>query len=238
MKILANPQLYTEKEALYINVRSTEGRVITDDILRMLPDVSANSPYKQEWILRAENYKKLIKHIHTSFAGKPITILDVGCGNGWMSNKLSAEGHHVTGMDLNMTELTQAEQVFGTSATLTWVYADIMKDEPGKKYDLILFSASVQYFPNLQMLTQRIQQFLNAEGEIHFHDSVFYDDNSATEAKQRSIAYYTNLGFPDMAGYYFHHPIKSLQQAGFKQVNAPRLFGKKPLLQWWMKKFA
>lgn len=229
MQIIADPKKYTEKEQLYFEVRNKEGRIITDDLLRLLPYVPQDNPYKSEWNLRTKNYEKFTAHLKSK--NKSLNILDIGCGNGWMTNRLNKEGYKITGLDLNMAELLQAEKVFGESDTLQWVYADVMTDElPSDKYDIILFSASCQYFEDVQQLTDKVKAYLHTGGEIHFTDSIFY--KNPQEAKARSLAYYTKLCYPDMAAYYHHHSIKSLKGAGYKKV-APGFF-EKSVLQWWM----
>lgn len=229
MQIIADPKKYTEKEQLYFEVRNKEGRIITDDVLCQLPYVSKDNPYNAEWDLRTKNFEKFIAYLKSK--DKSLNILDIGCGNGWMTNRLNKEGYKLTGLDLNMAELLQAEKVFGESDTLQWVYADVMTDAlPSDKFDIILFSASCQYFEDVQLLTDRVSIYLQIGGEIHFTDSIFY--KNPAEAKARSLAYYTKLGYPDMAAYYHHHSIPAIKAAGYKKV-APGFFDRS-VLQWWV----
>ena len=230
MIIVSDPALYAEKESLYIKVRDKEGRVIPDSVLLQLPDTDTNSPYKQEWDIRKQNLERLLKYLHARFKNKAATIIDVGCGNGWMTHALYEQGYSMHGVDLNLTELQQAEKVFGTNNTLKWYYADIMKDVlPIAPADIILLSASCQYFPDLYMLTERLLPILSTNGEIHLVDSIFYDDTLA--ARQRSEAYYNSIGFPQMSQYYFHHSVKDLKKAGYKKLY-PGFFNRS-VLQWW-----
>jgi len=229
MQIIADPKKYIEKEQLYFEVRNKEGRIITDDLLRLLPYVPQDNPYKSEWDLRAKNFEKFVAHLQSK--NKILSILDIGCGNGWMTSRLSKEGHKLTGLDLNMAELLQAEKVFKENDKLQWMYADVMNDQLHlDKFDIILFSASCQYFADVQQLTNKVSEYLYTGGEIHFTDSIFY--KNPVEAKARSLAYYTKLGYPDMAAYYHHHSVQSLKDAGYKKI-APGFF-EKSVLQWWM----
>ncbi len=228
MRIIAIPQQYIEKEQLYFDVRNKEKRIITDEALRKLPDTDNANPHKKEWDIRAGNFKKFLKYI--SGKKRQLTILDIGCGNGWMTHKLNQQGHHTIGIDLNMTELLQAEKVFGTSDTLQWIYADIMTDAiPVNNNDVILFGASCQYFSDIEQLIIKASEYLKPSGEIHFIDSIFYTDTH--QAKVRSDAYYLQLGFPEMSKYYHHHTIAKLKNVGFRK-KAPGFFDKS-VLQWW-----
>jgi hypothetical protein len=73
-------------------------------------------------------------------------------------------------------------------------------------------------------------------GEIHLYDSIFYPADKVANAKNRTIAYYTQLGSPAMAGYYHHHDVASLTAAGFKKMKRS-LFAPRQVLQWcWLQK--
>ncbi|MBS1777798.1 MAG: class I SAM-dependent methyltransferase [Bacteroidetes bacterium] len=232
MQIIADPKLYEEKERLYYNVRNKEGRIISDETLKQLPYADSSNPYYNEWQLRAKNMERFLAYLKKRKQSS-IKILDVGCGNGWMTHLLYEAGFDVTGTDLNMEELQQAEHVFGTDEKLKWLYANVLTDSiPGAPFDLIIFGASCQYFPDIASLTEKLLPLLSPGGEIHLLDSIFYSDGEVTEAALRSKEYYTSLGFPEMAGYYHHHSLHSLKKAGYTKVH-PGLFSKATPLQWW-----
>lgn len=232
MQILTDPKKYIEKEQLYYDVRNKEGRIISDDELKQLPFTTADNPYKKEWDIRAENFERFKKFISRKYNDKQLEILDVGCGNGWMSHCLNALGHRVAAVDLNMSELLQAEKVFGGSDTLQWLYADVLNDGfPAGKYDIIVLAASCQYFDDITFLTNKLKLLLSPGGCIHLLDSVFYKNNRQNEARQRSIQYYTSLGYASMSEYYFHHSIESLIKNGYKKIY-PGFFSRSPV-QWW-----
>ncbi|MCD6064283.1 MAG: class SAM-dependent methyltransferase [Flavipsychrobacter sp.] len=234
MIIIANPTQYKEKEDLYVNVRTAEGRIPDDRSLKLLPDVTDSSSHINEWPMRKQSFARFTDYLKRKFGGRTLNILDVGCGNGWMCHRLSEKGHRVTGVDLNLAELEQAERVFGSNSQLQWVYADIMEDAiPGAPFDIVLFSASCQYFSNLSELTDEVKGLLSNSGEIHLLDSVFYKTSQLYEAKARSIDYYSRLGYPAMAAYYFHHTTDELKRCGYKKLY-PGLFSFHSPLQWWM----
>lgn len=232
MQILADSSLHQAKESLYLSVRMAEGRVLSDDELLLLPG-TRNSAFKEEWALRSASLDRLLKYLNKR-TGKPLRILDIGCGNGWMSHKLSQAGHYVTAMDLNMDELTQAERVFGSSEKLEWVYGNVL--EPlfdGQNFNVVLFAASCQYFPNIALLTKAVAPLLRPGGAIHLFDSIFYLNKDITAARKRSQEYYSKLGFPEMSNYYFHHSSEALKQLGYRKRYPP--FYKASKLQWWIK---
>jgi SAM-dependent methyltransferase len=233
MILIADSEQYKDKEALYIQVRTAEGRVPDVEAIRALPYVAESSPLKAEWDNRANSYERLKKYL--SAKGKPLHILDIGCGNGWMSHRLYEAGHSITGIELNLTELQQAEEAFGSNERLQWMYADILKSTIVNKYDIILLSASCQYFASLRALTARLIPMLSRKGEIHLHDSMFYTRDEIAAAQQRSLEYYTKLGYPGMADYYHHHSKEELLELGYHKKKPPLFARRGNKLEWWIK---
>lgn len=230
MIVIADPEAYKVKEDAYIKAREAESRIIPDELLLQLPSVSDDHPYFAEWQQRKASLSRLLKYL--SAKRRALHILDVGCGNGWMTHALYEAGHSVTGVDLNMFELKQAERVFGTNEKLQWAFADVVADDlPFAPFDIILFAASCQYFPDIAALTRKIACALSPEGEIHLMDSMFYKKRSANEARTRSITYYGKLGTPEMISYYFHHARVDISQIGYKRIYPVLAFRK--TLEWW-----
>lgn len=219
---------------MYVAVRDAEGRIIDDNLLKMLPATPTEYKYAHEWTVRSKSFARFSQWLLRRYEGKAAKILDVGCGNGWMSARLADAGHNVTGIDLNYTELEQAERVFGNRPNLCWLYADILKDDiPGGKFDIALFGASCQYFPDISRLTERCKTLMNAGGSIHLLDSFFYTVETVDAARERTKEYYSQLGFGEMAGYYFHHTKETLRRVGYRKLY-PTVFSPQDRPQWWV----
>jgi ubiquinone/menaquinone biosynthesis C-methylase UbiE len=162
----------------------------------------------------------------------------VGCGNGWFSGKLAAlKNSAVTGADINKTELNQAKRVFSNRSNLCFAEGDLESIEFDKKFDAIIFAASIQYFPFFDRVMGKALSLLNRKGEIHILDSHFYHHKDLEGAKQRSQLYYKSIGCNEMAGFYFHHSLESLRDFNYKLLFNPfnilnRAFGKKDPFLW------
>lgn len=206
---------------LYISVRIKENRVLSDKDVNKLPYLD-----DKEWLLRQKSTQRFIAYLYPKKI--PLTILDVGCGNGWFSNAMAKvdDQNIVIGLDINVCELEQASRIF-KKENLRFVYADIFKTEATFKnqIDIITLNASVQYFPDFDMLFSTLKTFLKPKGEIHIIDSPFYNNDAIIGAKKRTLDYYTNLGFPNMAKNYFHHSVDNISE--FKTLYV----GKKNLIQ-------
>ena len=195
----------------YIGIRRKEGRIYTDRELKMLPDVAFSHPHYREWMIRKRSCLKLVTYLK-NIPG-PLKILEIGCGNGWLAARLSElPDSEVIGLDINQSELQQAARVFIDHTNLRFIYADISSGRlQHMKFNVILFAASIQYFPRLGNILGTAMQHLETNGEIHITDTHFYKPDKVAAARQRTAAYYAALGFPEMAGRYFHHNIAELR---------------------------
>ena len=194
-----------EFESDYIKVREKENRVLTDSEVSILPKTYSKNPNKKEWELREKSTQRILNYLESK--NKDLSILDIGCGNGWFTNQLASisKENKIIGLDVNTEELEQAVRLFETEKTC-FLYGDVFKLEDFRaQFDIITLNASVQYFSDFTKLITVLVNFLKINGEIHIIDSPFYEEKEIEKAKLRTELYYTNLGFPEMAKNYFHH---------------------------------
>ena len=222
---------------LYIAVRNKENRLYTDEELLMLPKVNKHHVHWQEWQIRQRSCNRLLRHLRDM--NKPLRILEIGCGNGWLSNRLSEfDRANITGLDINITELNQARNVFGHNTNLHFLQGDIRDGTLDKeKFDVVIFAASIQYFSSISAIISKTVQLLNIDGEIHIMDSMFYSEPNVRNAKSRSDRYFNELGFPEMSDHYFHHALSKLQKFNYKILSRPatglkRMFAGKTPFYW------
>ncbi|MGN6532286.1 MAG: class I SAM-dependent methyltransferase [Ginsengibacter sp.] len=233
-----NSSKENEFEKLYISLRKKEGRVFSEKEIRKLPEISKNHPLFKEWKIRKNSCNKLLKYVKQK--GHICNILEIGCGNGWLSAQLSEVIRgEVTGIDINRIELNQAKKAFASKRNLNFIAGDIRNGIPGdKKFDLIVFAASIQYFKSLKEIINTALQYLTLQGEIHILDSHFYLPEKIFSARQRTKQYFSEIGFPKMSRYYFHHEVRELKSFNYKVLYNPHkwlnrfLHGKSPF--YWM----
>jgi ubiquinone/menaquinone biosynthesis C-methylase UbiE len=224
-------------EENYVVCRTRENRMYSDEETAKLPNIQAGHPHQKEWTIRKQSCQNLIDYLESK--GAMLHILEVGCGNGWLSHELSGiSGCRVIGIDINLTELHQAARVFNRNSKLKFVYGDIRSDLlKDLKFDAIIFAASIQYFPDLKDIIQAALHQLNPGGEIHITDSHLYKSTQVDAAAKRTNDYYLSLGFPQMTHYYFHHCLDGLADFKYQIMRNPhsvksRLFGNKNPFYW------
>lgn len=199
-------------EEAYLALRRQEGRVYTDEVLAKLPSLPPGHPLFREWTIRRISLVRLMGHLRS--LNRPLRILDLGCGNGWMSRHLSyLPGSQVLAADLGDVELAQARRVFAHLPNLQFRRLDIFADAPGR-FDIVVMGASVQYFPDLSTLVQRLRSLLLPRGEIHLLDSPFYKDKDIPAARARTEKYYSEAGFPELAAHYHHLRRRDVEALG------------------------
>jgi SAM-dependent methyltransferase len=208
-------------EQLYLAVRQKEKRIYTDEEVLQLPDVTKDHPHYLEWKMRKESCNRLKHHFEKRLSS--LKILEVGCGNGWLARQLAEiPGSKVTGIDVNFAELQQAVRVFNYIPNLQFISGGSnAKELEDAQYDFIVFAASIQYFPSLEILINTALRKLKPKGEIHILDSPFYETGELNAAKKRTEGYFTNLGFPEMTAHYFHHTMAELDSFPNKILYRP-----------------
>lgn len=207
-------------EQIYLSLRKKENRLYSDEIVRHLPHLAPDKALEHEWLIRSASMNKMIAYLKKKGTHK--RILEVGCGNGWFANKLASNLRvDVMALDINEVELRQGARVF-SPRNLSFVYGDIFTINLPVKFDFIILASSVQYFPNIQSLIKRLLELIVPEGEIHIIDSPIYPSEEALSgAKKRSVAHFTELGYPKMAEYYFHHTMEDIGIFNIKVLENP-----------------
>ena len=192
--------------ARYAAVRGEEGRLLRDEDVLLLPR-GGTGQLAEEWKVRADSARRLVDTLRRWKGGA--RILEVGCGNGWLSALLHRAGHQVLGIDACVPEVEQAARIFNgpvfALADPWWARL------PAGGFDVVVFAESIQYFADVQAILDRAQELLAEGGEVHVLDSILYPDASAAQAAlERSKAYYAATGHPEMATHYHAHRLPDL----------------------------
>lgn len=234
---------FTEKKdgfsTNYLSVREKEERTLTDQEVKLLPNTLKSNKNYHEWQLRKKSTLRFIAYLKNKKSA--LNILDIGCGNGWFTNKIASLNHTIVdGIDINQEELEQAARVFKVE-NLRFIYADLFEAKSTfiNCYDIITLNASIQYFEDIEKLIMVLKTFLKPQGEIHVLDSPFYKKSKIEAATQRTKEYYNSLDAPEMSQFYYHHSKDIFKDATVlyspKKSILERLFLPKDIPFYWIK---
>jgi len=207
-------------EKAYIDLRKREHRVYSDEVLKFLPDITSRNPLYQEWLFRKASVKKLANYLAKRKAN---SVLEIGCGNGWLSHYLAENlNASIIGVDVNETELHQAVRVFDRD-NLVFVYADVLTEFFSKNsVDVVLMASCIQYFKNIDELLHKVLPLLRPSGELHIIDSPIYKKNEIEAAKERTKEHFKLMGHPEMTSFYYHHSLDDFRKFKYTLLYNPR----------------
>jgi SAM-dependent methyltransferase len=205
----------------YLRAREREGRLLPDALVASLPDLPASHPLADEWAQRADSARRLVGHVRT--IGQAATIVDLGCGNGWLAHRLAAlPATTVLGIDANVVELDQARRVFVDAPNLTFAEGDITAGVPPVAHaDVVVLSSVIQYVTDLAGLVAAIRAGVAPGSEIHILDSPLYRPSDVAAAIERTRRYYAGIGVPEMADHYHHHTWDELSAVPVDVLYSP-----------------
>ena len=196
-----------ETENIYLEMRAKEGRIYSDEQVKLLPEIESTHKYFSEWNIRAYSSENLCSLIHSDRT--PKSVLEIGCGNGWLTSRLSEDPDSwVIGLDINRKELEQAARVFRDRKNLVFAYGNIFEHKFSRlKLDYIILASSLSYFKDPHKLIAHLHLLLNEMGEIHLIDNPSYNDMELPGGGLRTKKYFEQLGFPGRSAHYFHHNL-------------------------------
>lgn len=174
--------------AEYEFIRAAEGRG------NIHPEYYLNLPYKDisgrnsdQWRIRARTFRTMEQCILaplTRFNKRPLRILDLGAGNGWMSYRLALRGHRPIAVDL----LTNDRDGLGAAAHYTThihplfprVQADLDQlPFVSSIFDLVIFNASFHYSENYEQTFAEALRCTRPGGSIVIADTSWYAEEQS-----------------------------------------------------------
>jgi ubiquinone/menaquinone biosynthesis C-methylase UbiE len=186
----------------YEAIRRSEGRGSNSaKYYRALPFKDLSGHFKADWKIRARSFDVLVKNVLTRLQNpleRSLKILDLGAGNGWLSNRLAAQGDRVIAVDL----LVNDEDGLGAwkyyEQSFTPVQAEFNHLPVMDRFaDVVIFNASFHYSEDYAKTLEEALRVLSKDGRIVVMDSPVYRRSASGEkmVEERQAQFQEKYGF-------------------------------------------
>jgi 2-polyprenyl-6-hydroxyphenyl methylase/3-demethylubiquinone-9 3-methyltransferase len=107
--------------------------------------------------------------IRSHFKHQNLQILDVGCGGGFLSNRLARDGYHVTGIDLSQESLEVARR-YDSTQSVRYLSADAYSlPLEDASFDVVCAMDFLEHVDDPKKAIQEISRVLKPGGFFFFH---------------------------------------------------------------------
>jgi 2-polyprenyl-6-hydroxyphenyl methylase/3-demethylubiquinone-9 3-methyltransferase len=129
----------------------------TDDPVALL---RAESRLRTSWVL---------SELQNQFGDRPLTVLDVACGGGFLANPMAEAGHAVTGIDLSQDSLAVAER-HDSTRSVTYLAIDARRLAfPDEQFDVVCMMDFLEHLPDRDAVIGEASRVLKPGGWFFFH---------------------------------------------------------------------
>ena len=163
----------------YLAVRHAEGRAHDDPAwYRALPATDPDDPMSEQWRMRGVSWRHLVRRViepNEAEVRRPLRVLDVGAGTGWMSRQLRSRGHEPISIDVNVDAYDGlgAAHHLDPDWPVVQAHFDHLPLADGQA-DLCVFNASLPYTADLTTTLGEAMRVLRPGGTVVVMDSPVY----------------------------------------------------------------
>jgi SAM-dependent methyltransferase len=193
---------YARFIADYEAIRGYEQRgSVSASYYRALPFKDLTGHFRADWRIRARSFNVLVKNVLTGLQDpleRSLKILDLGAGNGWLSNRLAAQGDRVIAVDLLVNEQDGLGAWKYYEHRFTPLQAQFDHLPVMDRFaDAVIFNASLHYAEDYAPTLKEALRVLSNEGLIVIMDSPVYKRSSAGEqmVEERKRDFSARYGF-------------------------------------------
>jgi SAM-dependent methyltransferase len=190
----------------YQTVRQAEGRGSTDaGYYRSLPFVDLTGQFSADWQIRARSFRTFLSDVLQPMERtlqRPLRVIDLGAGNGWLSYRLAQRSHYVAAVDLIDNPFDGLGAHVYYDAAFTPVQAEFDRLPLTDSYiDLAILNASLHYATRYETTLGEALRVLQPAGQIVILDSPLYRSagSGAEMVREREAAFTQKVGFPSDA---------------------------------------
>lgn len=179
--------------------RAGQGAAGGESDLLALPYVRLGPRVKQ-WAVRACTYERFIRAVLQPRAGetapRPVHVVDLGAGNGWLCYRIRRRGHRAVAVDMRADDVDGLGAGAAYAAHLASMFGRVaaaFESLPlaADAFDIAVFNAALHCTYDLQATLAEAARVVAPGGRIAILDSPFYasaEDGDAMVAENRSRA--------------------------------------------------
>lgn len=199
----------------YLRIRRAEGRGSDDPAYYLaLPFRDLSGTLSSQWEMRGRTYRYFERRV---LGRRPLDVLDLGAGCGWMSYRLSLAGHRAVAVDI----LTDGRDGLGAARHYPAfprfeAEFDRLPFAEGS-FDLAVFNASVHYSADYSRTLAEARRCVRKNGRIVLLDSPVYRERVHGELmrKQRREQFLARYGTEsDHVGSVEYLDVPTIQKLG------------------------
>jgi len=203
----AAPDLRRFREA-YAAHRAAEGRGSGGEAEALaLPRLRAG-PQRRQWAVRARTFERFLEAVVAvralEVSPRPLRVLDLGAGNGWLCYRLARLGHRCVAIDIRDDDVDGLRAADLYRAHLPAMFGRIAASFEALPiaacvFDVAVFNAALHYALDLRRALEEAARVVVAGGRIAVLDSPFYRKAEDGEAMVREKKAGAHLRFGEHA---------------------------------------
>ncbi len=190
----------------YETIRRAEGRGSqAPEYYRALPYQDRSGVMAADWRIRAVSFDAMLKNVIEPAEWRirrPLRVLDLGAGNGWLSNRMALRGHVVAAVDLMTNDFDGlgCRRFYETQFTPVQAEFDHLPFAE-RSADLVIFNASLHYSTGYEQTLREALRVLDPAGKLVVLDTPIYRDprSGAQMVREREALFSRKYGFPSNA---------------------------------------
>ncbi len=194
----------------YQIVRSEEGRGSDSaDYYLALPFKDLTGRNQAQWSIRARTFRCFERTVLPEIewrANRPLLVLDLGAGNGWLSYRLALRGHLPVAVDLQTGDTDGLGAASHYLQTLPGLFPRFQAEHDrlpfaAAQFDCAIYNASFHYSENFVRTLGEAVRCLRPGGTVVIADSPWYNSAGSGEqmVQERRAAFQKRFGFPSDA---------------------------------------
>ncbi len=163
----------------YSGIRRAEGRGSADpEYYRALPYRDLTGKNSAQWAIRARSYHHFETHVLPGIekeVDRPLDILDLGAGNGWMSYRLTLRKHRLVALDIftDPSDGLRAVRCYPLPFPCVEAEFDHLPFADAS-FDLAIYNSSLHYSTDYRRTLTEARRCLRSPGRFVIVDSPVY----------------------------------------------------------------